>query len=159
LKSTTINVLAVASILGSCSLAGGCGDGTEPAQRQPEAAKPGPDQTGHHSGKVIELGSGKAGPFAIRASRDEGAIKGGGDAPIDVWVESGPKVVAVRFWIGTEDAKGSVKARAEIEDPAQPNHYHTHAEVPATLPAGSRLWVEVEGDGGAKGTAGFDLRM
>ena len=117
-----------------------------------------PAATGHH-GKPIELGTATAGAFSLRAARDEGAIKAGGDAPIDVWVTGGTaKVVGVRFWIGTEDARGSMKAKAEIEFPAEPNHWHTHAEIPDPIPAGSKLWVEVEDDKGGRSLASFDLK-
>ena len=117
-----------------------------------------PAAPGHH-GKPIELGTATAGAFSLRAARDEGAITPGGDSPIDVWITGGTaKVAAVRFWIGTEDAKGSIKAKAEIEIPAEPNHWHTHAEVPNPMPAGSRLWVEVEDDKGARSLASFGLQ-
>lgn len=116
---------------------------------------------GHH-GAAIELGSGTIGPFGVQAMRDEGAVEAGKEAAVDVIVtpaaEGGAKVAAVRFWIGTEDAAGSVKARAEIENAAEPNRWHTHAEIPSPLPAGSRLWVEIEDDKGALHTGSFDLK-
>lgn len=119
---------------------------------------PAPTAAGHH-GTPIELGTATAGEFSLRAARDEGAITPGGDSPIDVWVTGGTtKVVAVRFWIGTEDAKGSIKAKAEIEFPAEPNHWHTHAEVPNPIPSGSKLWVEIEDDKGGRSVASFDLK-
>jgi hypothetical protein len=116
---------------------------------------------GHH-GAVIELGSTQIGAFSVKASRDEGHIAAGGDAPIDVWLTpsaEAAKVVAVRFWIGTEKAAESVKAKAEIENPAEPNRWHTHAEVPNPIPAGSKLWVEIEIEGQGKQSGSFDLKM
>lgn len=108
-------------------------------------------ESGH--GPTTPLGEQVVDGFTVKASRD-GDVKPGGDAPIDVWISGGSaKITAVRFWIGTEDAKGSVKARAEIER----DNWHTHAEVPNPLPEGSRLWVEIEAEGGAKTIAGFDL--
>lgn len=108
----------------------------------------------HAHGVVIELGETEAGGFRIKASRD-GDVKAGADTPIDVWVNGGKAGNAVRFWIGTEDAKGSVKAKAEVEV----DHWHTHAEVPDPMPAGTKLWVEIEGDDGAKAVASFDLKI
>jgi hypothetical protein len=112
---------------------------------------------------VIELGTATIGAFSVKASRDQGDIVAGKDAPIDLTVTptSGTtaKVAAVRFWIGTEDASGSVKAKALIDNPDEPNHWHTHAEIPDPLPAGSRLWVDVEDDSGARNVASFDLQM
>ena len=117
------------------------------------------DEHDHGAGPPIELGVATAAGFTIKAARDNFPIKPACDAPTDVWITGGSaKVKAVRFWIGTEDAKGSIKALAEIENPAEPNHWHTHAEIPDPIPAGSKLWVEVEAEGGAKGTASFDLK-
>lgn len=116
-----------------------------------------------HGGAIIALGEQTIGSFSARATRDQGQIVAGKDAPIDVTVAPAPgttaKVIAVRFWIGTEDAKGSVKAKAEIEDPKDPNRWHVHAEIPNPMPAGSKLWVEIEDDKGATSVGGFDLKM
>ena len=72
-----------------------------------------------------------------------------------MWVTGGTsKVAAVRFWIGAEDAKGSVKAKAELEK----DNWHTHAEIPSPMPAGSKLWVEVETDKGERTVVGFELK-
>jgi hypothetical protein len=156
------HVLAFAAIV--TFVAGSAGCGREGASTQPPPA-PGQgagaahDQPAAHSGKVIELGTEAIGSFSVRASRDEGVIKAGGDAPIDVWLTgSDAQVIAVRFWIGTGSADGSVKAKADIEDPAQPNHWHTHAEVPTPMPAGAELWVEIEIEGQGKKVGSFDLK-
>jgi hypothetical protein len=122
------------------------------------------DPQGHagHGGAVIELGSKTSGVFELKATRDEGPIVAGKDAPVDVTVTpsagSAAKAAAVRFWIGTEDARGSVKAKAQIENPAEPNRWHTHVEVPSPVPAGSMLWVEIEDDKGEKLVVPFDLK-
>jgi hypothetical protein len=108
----------------------------------------------HGHGATTQLGEQTAGGFTIKASRD-GDIKAGSDAPIDVWVTGGAaKVAAVRFWIGLEDGKGSLKAKAELEK----DNWHTHVEVPNPLPEGSKLWVEVENDKAEKTVTGFDLK-
>ena len=117
------------------------------------------DSSAGHGGPIVELGTATIGSFSVRASRDQGEIKPGGDAPIDVWLTGGDisKVTAVRFWIGTEQGDQFVKAKADIEIPSEPNHWHTHAEVASPLPAGSKLWVEIEVDG-QKHTGSFDLK-
>jgi len=108
---------------------------------------------GHDHGPTTQLGSTKAGDFDVKASRD-GDIKAGSDAAIDAWITGGTgKPSAVRFWIGTEDAKGSVKAKAELEK----DNWHTHVEVPSPLPEGAKLWIEIEAEGGAKSVASFAL--
>ncbi len=131
-----------------------------PASSPPATAKPAapvaPTGSAGHGGEVIALGTTRLGAFEVRASRDKGDIKPGGDAPIDVWIDGGvgKGVTAVRFWIGSEDAKGSVKAKADIED----GKWHTHVEVPSPMPAGSKLWVEIEESGGKKTIGSFDLK-
>lgn len=118
--------------------------------------------TAGHGGAIIPLGNTTIGPFNVMATRDEGLIIEGKDAPIDVTVtaSTGSTVtaIAVRFWIGTQDAVGSMKAKSEIENPAEPNRWHTHADVPDPIPAGSKLWVEIETDAGTKVTGSFDLK-
>lgn len=129
---------------------------SKPAAPKAETSVP---PAGSHHGAVIELGNATIGAFSVRASRDQGEIKAGGDAPIDVWLTGGTqKVVGVRFWIGTQDAKGSVKSKADIEDPKEPNRWHTHAEVPNPMPTGAKLWVEIETEGGQKTSGSFDLK-
>jgi hypothetical protein len=120
-----------------------------------------------HGGAVIDLlatGANTVGPFNItKASRDKGDIIAGKDAAFDVTIEpkdaAGAKATAVRFWIGTEDGKGSVKAKAEIEDPKDPNRWHVHAEVPNPIPAGSKFYFEIEDDKGGTSVGSFDLKM
>jgi hypothetical protein len=122
------------------------------------AAAPGaalPAAEGHH-GPSIALGETTVDGMKVRAARDAGEIKAGGDSPIDVWIDGGlGNAAAVRFWIGTEDAKGSIKAKAAVEG----NQWHTHGEVPNPLPPDSKLWVEIEGKDGKKSTVSFDLKM
>jgi len=128
------------------------------APSKPEASPP-----AGQGGAVIELGTTTVGELTVRASRDQGELKPGGDSPIDVWVtttDGKPATVAmVRFWIGLEDAKASRKAKADIEDPKQPHHWHTHAEVPEPLMPDAKLWVEIEINADEKKTTSFDLKQ
>ena len=116
---------------------------------------------GHEDeGPVIELGTAMAGPWNVRVARDAGAIAAGAEPPVDAWITGGSgTIAAVRFWIGTADAAGSIKVLAEVENPADQTHRHAHVEVPKPLPEGSKLWVEVEDNSGAKNAAGFELKM
>jgi len=122
----------------------------------PKSSAPG------HGGAVIDLGEQTIGTFNAKATRDQIQIVAGKDAPIDVTITpaagSSLKATAVRLWIGTQDAKGSVKAKAEVEDPKNPNRWHIHAEIPSPLPVGSKLWVEIEDDKGGKAIGGFELK-
>lgn len=125
------------------------------------------DEHGHEhgdahedEGPVIELGSGTIGDWSVRAARDAHPISPGGESPVDVWVTGGSgKPSAVRYWIGVQDASGSVKALASIEDPADQTHWHTHVEIPKPLPEGSKLWIEIENQSGKKIALSFDLKM
>lgn len=139
-------------------------------ENKQEAAKPAPAATpaktdahghehaesdGHSHGATTQLGEQVAGAFSVKASRD-GDVKAGSDVPIDAWVTSATaKLAAVRFWIGSEDAKGSVKAKASLEK----DNWHTHVDAPSPMPEGSKLWIEVENDKGEKVVTGFDLKL
>lgn len=108
----------------------------------------------HGHGATTQLGEQSVAGFTVKVSRD-GGIEPGKDAAIDAWITVGTaKIASVRFWIGAQDAKGSVKAKAEIEK----DHWHTHVEVPSPMPSGSRLWVEIETAAGQKHVVGFDLK-
>lgn len=181
MRKDALSMLSVITLALTLALTG-CGGGDKPkadggdSHKDHDHAKDHKDHKDHdhkdesksgkhgpgHGGEVIALGDGTFGPYKVKASRDQGVIKAGGDAPIDVWVDpaatTAPKVVGVRFWIGTQDAKGSVKAKAEIEDPKDPNRWHVHAEVPDPMPAGAKLWVEIEDDKGALTQASFELK-
>lgn len=124
-------------------------------QHEGDRAQEDDKQIGGHGGPVIELGTTTVGGTAVRATRDRGDLKPGGDAPIDVWIDGGlGDAAAVRFWIGTQDAKGSIKAKAEVEE----GRWHTHTEAPDPLPVASKLWVEIEGKDGTKTVVSFDLQ-
>jgi|CXWL01.1.fsa_nt_gi predicted small lipoprotein YifL len=168
-----IAVLTLATLAAASSLTG-CED-KKPAATPPKPAKADDHAHDHgptgehaapkagHGGAVIALGEQTIGSFTAKATRDEGQIVAGKDAPIDVTITptagATTKTAAVRFWIGTQDAKGSVKAKAEIEGPKDPNRWHVHAEIPNPMPAGSKLWVEIEDDKGGTSVGGFDLKV
>ena len=175
--SPTPFLLATCMVLALVPLIG-CED-KKPATTQPAAQKT-PKSDGHdhdhandkdhkdgdhhdsHGGAFIELGEQTIGAFTVKVTRDDGPIVPGKDAPIDVTVTpptgGATKVIAVRFWVGTQDGKGSIKAKGDIEDHKEPSRYHTHAEIPNPIPADSKLWVEIEDDKGVKNTSSFDLR-
>lgn len=109
----------------------------------------------HGHGPATPLGEQTAGGFTVKAVR-EGDVKPGGEGTFDIAVSGGAgKPAAVRLWIGTKDAAGSVKAKAEPEGEG----WHAHVEVPNPLPPGAKLWVEVEAASGEKAVVEFDLKM
>lgn len=137
-------------------------EGQAAAPAAPGAGMDGTKSGPGHGGAVIALGEQPIGPFIAKATRDDGPIVAGKDAPVDVTITAAPastvKVASARFWIGAQDAKGSVKARAEVEDPRDPNRWHVHVEIPNPLPESSKLWVEIEDEKGGRSVAGFDLK-
>ncbi len=160
-----------AALVGIAMLSAGCGDeSTTPSGTSPAPA-PTQDSHAHADGSThaahtaapatapaehgrIPIGETSQSGLELVATQDA-PVKPGGDGAFDV-VITGGKPQAVRFWVGTEDGQGSVKARAEEETA---DNWHTHVEVPAPLPAGSRFWVEVEPPTGQPFTASFDLKQ
>jgi hypothetical protein len=152
------------TMIGVAALSVGCGDegttqtgGTSaqsaPAPSAPSAQPATTAPTAAHN--RIPLGEKTVGSLKLVATMDEPVkAAGGGEGAFDV-VITGGKPKAVRFWVGTEDAKGSVKAKAEEETT---DNWHAHAEVPSPLPANSRFWVEVEPPTGEKFVRSFDLK-
>ena len=113
----------------------------------------------HAAAPVVDLGTISLGTVQAHVTRDAGAITAGGEAPIDATITgTATKISAVRFWIGTADGKGSVKAKADIEDPKKPNTWHTHVEVPNPIPAGSQVWIEIQLESNEKLALAFDLK-
>ena len=107
-----------------------------------------------HDGPKNELGSKTSGVYTVKATQ-VGAIKPGAESVFELAITGGnAKPSAVRAWVGTEAGEGSAKSRAHIEG----NDYDVHVDLPATLPAGSKLWVELETFSG-KTTASFDLKQ
>ncbi|MBX3392760.1 MAG: hypothetical protein KF787_08940 [Phycisphaeraceae bacterium] len=111
-------------------------------------------EDGHDHGPRTELGSQQAAGLTIVAAR-EGGVTPGSEATFDIVVTGVARPAAVRVWVGAQDGKGSVKGKAEAEG----DGWHAHAEVPKPLPAGSKLWVEVETPTGEKHVVGFDLKF
>lgn len=111
---------------------------------------------GHNHGKASELGTQAAAGYTVKATLF-GTIEAGKDCSVDFEVSANadhPIVSAVRLWVGTEDGAGSMKAKADAEG----SHYHAHAEVPKPLPAGSKLWVQIENAKGETHTVSFEIK-
>lgn len=100
----------------------------------------------HHAGERHELGTTKVGEFDVAVSYS-GTMTPGKELDVDLAVkgERG-RVAAVRAWIGAQDAKGSLKAKAAPEGEG----YHAEVEAPDPLPEGAAVWVEIETNQGQK---------
>lgn len=100
---------------------------------------------GHEHGERIELGTIKVGEHTISVFQ-MAKIEAGKEAEFDLDFAEGKSLPAtVRGWIGIESAKGSMKVKFEKETEAR---MHGHLEAPGPIPAGSMLWIEIEGAGG-----------
>ena len=151
--------LLIAALVGVAALSSGCnkeedksqsgaGQGTSSASGSPQS-NPTPEKQHNR----LPLGEKTVGELKLVATMDA-PVKPGGEGAFDV-VITGGKPKAVRFWVGTETAEGSVKAKADEETT---DNWHTHAEVPNPLPPGSKFWVEVEPPTGGTFKASFDLK-
>lgn len=63
---------------------------------------------------------------------------------------------AIRVWVGIESGRGSAKAKAEPEA-RHPGGHEAHVDVPAPLPADSKLWVSLEDTAGVVTKASLTL--
>lgn len=136
--------------------AAGCKDEktTTPTPNPAPAPAPAPKEGDAHSGPKHELGSQQAGAYTVKAVQF-GAIKPGAEAVFEMEISGGTgKPSAVRVWVGTEAGEGSAKSKASVEG----DDYDAHVDLPATLPAGSKLWVEVD-TGGTKAATSFALKQ
>ncbi len=125
------------------------------AQTTSSVAAPAAGAHDHHSDSIKkwDLGTTTIGSLKIEAITQEGAVVPGQEAAFDVIIGEGatpPK--ALRAWIGVESVEGSAKGKAEKEPD---RHYHSHVRVPATIPAGSMYWLEVEPESGPTAKTSF----
>lgn len=171
MKSETKKLLAFA-VVGILALGAGCDKddkknapqgGNTPAQNAPAqnaggGGGGGDKPAGHHA--RVPIGEKTVNGLKFVATMDE-PIKaaGGGEGAFDLVITgypAGQKPKAVRFWVGNEAGDGSLKAKADEETP---DNWHTHAEVPKPLPAGSKFWAEVEPATGAPFKVSFDPKV
>jgi hypothetical protein len=74
-----------------------------------------------------------------------GDVRAGDEAAFELEFASGKeRITTARGWIGVASGKGSMKSLWELEGET---HLHGHVEVPATIPDGAMLWIDLEVDG------------
>jgi len=107
----------------------------------------------HGHGAAVELGTATIGAWTVEAER-LGEIVAGKEAVIELKLAPAQPAPAIaRAWIGSENGRGSVKAKLEAED----SGFHGHLEVPEPLPADAKLWVSLQDAAGATTTGSFAL--
>ena len=74
-----------------------------------------------------------------------GDVRAGAEAAFELEFASGrERITTARGWIGVASGKGSMKSLWELDGET---HLHGHVEVPATIPDGAMLWIDLEVDG------------
>ena len=146
------------TLLAAAVIAAGCKEETKSnntggtqSSGNTSGGNPNPAPAGHNR---IPIGETTVGGLKLVATMDS-PVKPGGEGAFDL-VITGGKPKAVRFWVGTENAEGSVKARAEEETT---DNWHAHAEVPNPLPPGSKFWAEVDPPTGLPFKVSFELKV
>ncbi len=108
---------------------------------------------GAHEAKVTDLGRVVVGGVTVAVSR-HGEITAGKTIQLDLSITPAkPAPKAIRLWIGNEAGKASTKAKADMHG----DHGHVDVEVPAPLPEGSAVWIQVDPAEGAATKASLPL--
>ena len=103
-------------------------------------------------GVAHELGHVELGGLTFEVST-HGEVEAGGEAVVEISTHGGPAPAELRAWIGQRNGRGSVKALLQADAHGA---YHGHPEVPASLPHGSSVWLDVVTAQGRK-RAGLEL--
>lgn len=110
---------------------------------------------GHgHEGARQELGTTESAGMKITAIQ-VGKAEAGKEGIFEVALPKdarSPK--AVRLWVGNASGEGSTKAKAENDG----EDFEAHVEIPATVAADAKLWVEIQPESGPRAKASFDLK-
>ncbi len=141
---------------------GGCGGSASPAPTPapapaPQAPADAPKASaeghaGHSHGEEHALGAVTVNATTLTITQD-GEIVAGKEASFDIAIAGTPTPVALRLWIGRQDAVGSVKSKAEREG----DGFHAHVEAPSSLDAEAKLWIELEFEGSNKSAVSVAL--
>lgn len=132
----------VPSLLASLALAACSGESApHSVPTVPSAA-----DSGHGAhGERVALGAVAVGEHTFDVFQ-LGKIEAGAESDFDFDFPAGKSLPGtVRVWIGEESGKGSMKVRFAKETESR---MHGHPEVPSPIPAGSRLWIEIESASG-----------
>jgi len=121
-------------------------------ERAPATPASKPAEASHVHTQRTDLGEVTIGAHVLHVFQVVKLVPGQeGDFDLD-FAPGKPLPTTVRAWIGIESGVGSRKVRFEKETEAR---MHGHPEVPNPVPAGSKLWLDVEGVGKAAVTISF----
>jgi hypothetical protein len=148
---TLAALAATAGLILLAPAAGRAQTGETAAEHAAHAGKP----EAAHEGESLkaDLGTTEIAGLKLRVTQGM-LVAAGGEGAFDLTVEGAKPPKAIRGWVGTADAKGSLKAKAEKGEAG----WHLHLEVPKTLGADAMLWIDVEPAAGPKGRASFAVK-
>ena len=109
----------------------------------------------HDSGPKEMLGLVELEGFEVSAVQT-GKLLAGEELTFDVEILGKEKPTGVQFWIGPAD--GSVTTEKKPPEEVKDNVYHVDFDLPATIPAGARLWVEIERASGSSVRVAFEVK-
>jgi hypothetical protein len=134
-------VIAIVALAAMCA----CGCAQEKAEHK----------HGHgHEGARQELGTTESAGMKLSAVQ-VGKVEAGKEGVFEVSLPKDAKAPkAVRLWVGNAAGNGSAKAKAENDG----EDWEAHVEVPGTLAADAKLWVEVQPDSGSRAKVSFELK-
>ena len=82
-----------------------------------------------------------------------GDVTPGNELHLNVKHTSGPIPGTIRLWVGDAEATGALKSKVDSSD----GKFHGHVEVPAEVPEGAMLWIEIEDENGDRQTGAVPL--
>ena len=94
---------------------------------------------GQHDAKSVSLGAVKIGDYEVEAFQ-EGKVIAGKEATFQLKLKGPGEPDAIRVWIGIESGRGSAKGKAHKHG----DTIEVHCDVPEIIPAGAKLWIELE---------------
>lgn len=102
-----------------------------------------------HHGESLKLGNMMLGKVDMEINQHGKMKKEAKELSFEISLTAKSEVpVAVRCWLGTEDAKGTRKEKAEYS--VSKKNYHIHVAVPEGGLTEKNLWLEVQLEGGKR---------
>ena len=115
----------------------------DPKTASPTGTPPANQPAGHgdEHGAESVLGTVTIGAHTFEVTQ-LGEVEAGKEAHLDLeFPASRPMPGIVRAWIGVESGQGSMKGKLGKEGE---HGMHGHLQVPKPIPAGSKIWIEIE---------------
>ncbi len=140
-----MNAILALTLLTALTALTACGaDHDHPHPPGPTPGAPAPAGDDHH-GAAHPLGKLTVGSYTFDVTLF-GEVGHDGEVALRLAVAAGEALpTTARAWLGIAGGEGSRKAPLAKDGP---DALHAHVEVPEPRPDGSKLWVEIEANGG-----------